>query len=215
MIFSCGVSEEEKEELKEQLKLELREEFESKKNDNKSPEQFDYSFRPNAKISKSSSDVDYEGSIVLQLTWIDKNGENLALFTKKRIKIWVYHYAFPNGSPKLLRKVRDNELNCEFDMSLNFMNKTIGTTDLDRDNYGELTFAYEQGCRSDISSLGMKLLMIENGDKYIIRGYQKLVLGDNTAEHGTKIIDPSFYNGPSSFLKHASNVWDKNEGRYY
>tara|TARA_B110000285_G_scaffold184112_1_gene208569 strand:- start:2757 stop:3458 length:702 start_codon:yes stop_codon:yes gene_type:complete len=214
LFTSCGVSEVEKEQLKEQLKAELkeelREEFEPEQNDYDSPKQVDYSFRPNAKISKSARDVNYAGRIVRQLTWIDKNGENLALFTKKGFEIWVYHYAFTNGSPKLLRKVRDNEFNCEYDMSLDFMKKTIGVTDLDRDNYGELTFAYEKGCRSDVSPLDMKLLMIENGDKYIIRGSQTLDMDDYTY-HGTKIIDPAFYNGPSSFLNHASNVWDRNE----
>jgi hypothetical protein len=97
LFTSCGVSEEEKEQLKAELKEELRGEFEYEQNDYDSPEQVDYSFRSNAKISKSARDVNYEGSIVRQLTWIDKNGEILALFTKKGVEIWVYLYAFPSA----------------------------------------------------------------------------------------------------------------------
>jgi hypothetical protein len=216
LFNSCEVSEDEKEKLKEELKAELKAEEELKKElreelrEEIQSEQVNYHFRPNAKISKSSRNVYYTGNIIRQITWIDKNGENLALFTKKGPEIWVYHYAFPSGSPQLLRKVRDNEFNCEFDMSLNFIEKTIGVTDLDSDNYGELTFAYEKGCRSDVSPLDMKLLIIENGDKYIIRGRQTLEMPDYI-ERGSKNIDPSFYNGPRTFLNHALSVWKRNE----
>lgn len=218
ILLSCGISDSEKEKIKNELRAELEENNSSPQIETENPiseAQPTYSFNPNASISRSPSQLAYEGAIQLTKTWQDKNGDNIALFTKRKDQIWVYHYAFPNGTPQLIRKVRDNEFDCEFDMSLNFMSRTIGVTDLDGDNLGELTFAYEKGCRSDMSALEMKLLMLENGDKYIIRGSQTMVVTNDFIDQGSKKIDPSFYNGPSVFLDHANYVWDQNERIVY
>lgn len=213
VIHSCGMTDSEKEELKNELKSDLNEaknKTSQPKKTTKNNQHNSHKFNPIFSVNRTPSQLDHEGSILFTKTWKDRNGDNIALFTGKKEQIWVYHYAFPDGYPKLLRKVRDNEFNCEFDMTLEFMNRTISVTDLDGDNYGELTFAYQKGCRSDVSALNMKLLMLENGEKYIIRGRQTLVLNDYI-ERGEKNVDPSFYDGPSVFLDHANYVWDRNE----
>lgn len=209
---SCGVSDEERERLKEELKAELESD---NSNEDVQEEATDYSFTPNVGISKSAANVNYEGRILDEVTWKDKNGENLALFTKEGDRIWVYHYAFPNTAPTLLRKFKDLITDCHFDVNLEFIRESFDVTDLDGDNYGELTFAYTLGCRSDVSPLDMKLIMTENGDKYIIRGSQTLIFNGEEPWYGSRNIDPSLKNGPSEFLSYANRIWDRYERVVY
>jgi hypothetical protein len=79
--------------------------------------------------------------------------------------------------------------------------------DLDNDNYGEITFAYIKTCTSDVSPMTLKLLTLENGEKYIIRGSTRIDWGDGDVSGGEKNIDPSFKNGPSVFLSNANKIW--------
>lgn len=166
-----------------------------------------FNFTPNVSISKSASNVRYQGTIIKQMTWKDKNGENLAVFSGNPSNIWVYHYVFNKGETILLREFKDFINDCEFDINLDFIKQSIEITDLDSDNYGELTFAYTLGCRSDVSPLDMKLIMTENGDKYIIRGRQTLVIQSDTYP-GQKNIDPSFQRAPLEFLNYAKRQWN-------
>lgn len=204
-VASCGVSDADEQRLKD----ELRAEMEAEQQDDASQADADMPFQANVSISKSPSDVSFEGSVVHKISWKDKNGENLALFTKTEDRLWVYHYAFPKGVAKLIRKVQDNELDCPLDMSLFFVNESITVTDLDANNLGELSFMYKKGCRGDVRPLDVKLLLIENGDKYIMRGTESLELGEYI-EKGTKNVTSSFTGGPKAFLTHANGLW----GRY-
>jgi hypothetical protein len=52
----------------------------------------------------------------------------------------------------------------------------------------------------------LKLLTLENGEKYIIPGTTKLKLIDMG---GDKNIDPLFHEAPASFLANANKVWDQ------
>ena len=76
-------------------------------------------------------------------------------------------------------------------------------------NVREITFAYRKACRSDVSSSTMKLLTLENGEKYIIRGTTKICL-PGYSEESQKKIDPSFYNAPHPFLTNANRIWQAN-----
>lgn len=156
------------------------------------------------------SQLEFEGNIVKQKFWEDANGENIALFTQTERELFVYHYAVKENQAKLLRKVYDFEEVCEYDLFLEFIPESIGITDLDKDNLGELTFAYKKACISDVSPLDQKLLILENGDKYIIRGTTTVRMGPEIYE-GEKNIDASFEKAPEEFLPHALEVWKKIE----
>jgi len=78
---------------------------------------------------------------------------------------------------------------------------------MDNNNLGEITFAYKLACISDASPLTLKLLILENGNKYIIRGTTKVDLGPEYRIESTKSIDPSFDKAPKSFLLHAKKTW--------
>ena len=151
----------------------------------------------------------HQGQISFKRIWHDLNGENIVLFTLKNYELFVYHYVIKNDIVRQLRKVYDIEADCEYDLSLYFIDSSIVISDLDQDNYGEITFAYRKACRSDVSSSTMKLLTLENGEKYIIRGTTKISL-PGYSEEGQKNIDPSFYNAPHPFLTNANRIWQAN-----
>jgi len=166
--------------------------------------------RPNYDISK----LKYNGKIVHQRIWQDANGENIALFTRKKNELFAYHYAVNSNVAKELRKVYDFEKQCEFDLFLEFIENSIQVTDLDNNNFGELTFAYKKACISDVSPKDLKLLMLENGNKFIIRG-TTLIEMPGAKIDDTKKVDASFDNAPASFLTHAVSVWDKVKNEKY
>jgi hypothetical protein len=54
----------------------------------------------------------------------------------------------------------------------------------------------------------LKLLALEGGDKYILRGDTQIK--DPTGAYGgTYKVDPSFKKGPKEFLEHAKTLWKK------
>ena len=159
--------------------------------------------KPDYDLSK----LEYDGKIVNKKIWQDANGENIALFTRKGNELFVYHYSISADIVKLLRKVYDFERDCDYDLFLEFIENSIGVTDLDENNYGEITFAYKKACISDVSPLDLKLLMLENGNKFIIRGLTVVNTG-NEKIGGDKNIDASFEKAPDNFLSHANTIWE-------
>lgn len=161
-------------------------------------------------LSKSNYDLsklDHDGKIVHQKIWNDTNGENIVLFTQKEEELFVYHYLIDAETPKLLRKIYDAEKGCDYDLTLEFVEEAIELTDLDNDSIGELTFAYKIACISDVSPVGLKLVMLEGGKKFILRGSTIIKMGSDKLG-GDKTVDASFKNGPSSFLAHANETWN-------
>ena len=151
--------------------------------------------------------MNHEGKIGNKRFWQDSNGENIVLFTQKDNELFVYHYAINGEHVKLLRKVYDFEKACDYDLFLEFIGNSIKVTDLDNNNFGELTFAYKKACISDVSPLGLKLLMLENGNKFIIRGTTSIVEPGGRVDD-TKNVDASFKDAPDRFLSHANKIWE-------
>ena len=159
--------------------------------------------KPNYHLSK----LKYDGKIINKRVWQDANGENIVLFTRKKDELFVYHYTVNSGKAKELRKVYDFEKDCKYDLFLDFIDNSIKVTDLDNNNFGELTFAYKKACISDVSPKDLKLIMLENGNKFIIRGTTSIDKPGIKAE-GSKKVDTSFNNAPATFLSYADNIWD-------
>ncbi len=165
--------------------------------------QFSIMDKPNYDLSK----LNHEGKIGKKRFWQDANGENIVLFTQKKEELFIYHYAINGGNVKLLRKVYDFEKDCDYDLTLAFIENSIKVTDLDNNNFGELTFVYKKACISDVSPLGLKLAMLENGDKFMIRGTTSIDQPSIKVD-GTKNVDASFKDAPDSFLSHANKIWE-------
>lgn len=159
-------------------------------------------------IAIDPSTLTYDGDIAFTKSWQDDNGDNIALFTKKEEELFVYHYGRKEGEAKLLRKIYDFEKDCEFDRTLEFLKNDILLTDLDNDQIGEISFAYRKACISDVSPKELKLLILENGDKYIIRGNTLISFGEESYG-GEKQVDASFDQAPEGFLSHATQLWEE------
>lgn len=168
--------------------------------------QFNVLDKPTYDLSK----LKHGGKIILQKSWEDSNGENIVLFTKNKEELFVYHYSIIGDNSKLLRKIYDYEKDCEYDLFIDFIDNSISVTDLDKNNLGEITFAFQKACISDVSPKELKLLMLENGNKYIIRGTTSIDKPGIKVD-GSKTVDVSFNKAPARFLSHADKIWDKVE----
>jgi hypothetical protein len=159
-----------------------------------------------------------EGTLVTGARFNDASGENFVLLSRidkdgdnggSSIYLHATHYARAGGELKTLREVKDRTENCEFDNNTFFSEGSLQITDLDKDGTGEVTFAYELICTSDVSPSELKLLLLEGGDKYIIRGETTIDLPGEGPIGGKKEVDASLQSGPPEFLKHAEEQWTK------
>ncbi len=174
-------------------------------------------------IFNISDDMNTEGKFEFGKKWKDKNGENFLIFTKKKFttqeddydddihnsRILTYHFVKESNSYKLVRKTTDFIDDCMFDITLEVFPKSITITDLNNNGLAEYTYAYRLGCRSDVSPLDMKVLLLENGEKHAIRGEMKIVINDSEQYGGDYKIDNSFDKAPKEFKDHAIMIWNK------
>jgi hypothetical protein len=149
------------------------------------------------------------------LQFDDKNGKNYLIITTllNRSDEWASktilakHYIKKGENNfELIRQITDSEVHCEFDNELHFLDKSLIISDLDKNNYAEITFMYKVGCRSDVSPITLKLMVIENGNKAAIRG-KTLPRGFDFKKE--KNADAAFLKLPKSIQDQANKLWDK------
>lgn len=172
---------------------------------------------------------DVKGDFLYGKRWEDKNGDNVLVFTLKEVfKKWkdaeyddmgdftrylkVYHFASEDKENyKLMRLIQDfNQNPCSsppFLLEGDFYKESISITDLDGDNLGEATFMYYFNCASEINPRTVKLMLLEDGKKYAIRGNQ--YIKQFYPESGKKEFGKEFSSAPAEFKEHASKVWEK------
>lgn len=223
VLFSCGDTENKTNNNTEgENNVEETNNTETNNTEEFANEEFAFTEMP---ISKNDVSTDlYKGTWHTAKKWLDKNGENIfviSIYEKTYThteepdeltkEIHGYHYVVNNGENKLIREIQDFENKCGFDNRLHFAEGSLSLTDLNNDNYGEICFVYYLGCRSDITALDMKLMFLENGNKYAIRGTQSYEAG-MVAEgpvKGETNIDGNLKNAPVVFLNYAKEVWNK------
>lgn len=156
------------------------------------------------------------------LKWTDKNGENLVMLAvSNRLSknaegealpsavLTVDHILISSGQKtRTLRSVRDGVAPCDFDLTAEFLGTAV-LTDLDGDGIAEVTIAYQLSCKSDISPDIVKLLVIDNGKKYILRGESLYPGEDGKMRGGEFEPDPDAARWPKVFLDHARETWRK------
>lgn len=155
------------------------------------------------------------------LGWTDKEGENVILFTSKESSrksgeqtlrsyaLTVLHLVRAKGQVRTLRTLRDQEERCEFDLVGRIVADSVKVTDLDQDGTGEVTFAYELGCRSDVSPDTRKLVVLQGGQKYILRGESRVDVGNGEKVGGKFKADPATDKWPKPLLDHAAKQWQR------
>lgn len=159
--------------------------------------------------------VSDEAIVDKALQFEDKNGKNYLVATtlQNRSDEWetkailVQHYIEKsNKELVLLRQITDKEDHCEFDNDLQFLTESLRITDLDKNKYAEITFMYKLGCRSDVSPITLKLMVIENGNKAAIRG-NTIPRGMGTLHE--KYPDGSFNKLSKPIQDQANKLWQK------
>jgi len=170
--------------------------------------------------------VTVKGDFEAGLAFHDRAGDNLIIFSTKQTKrshgdwearsrsLYATHLVAKGSGWRVERAVRDMEEDCGSpnggDLTAAFVPEALEVTDLDGDGTAEVTFAYRLGCRTDVRPLTMKLLVLEDGQKYILRGQARVVLtahDDETYGTGDFEVDPAFAKAPAVFLKHAKEAW--------
>lgn len=178
---------------------------------------------------KAPAGVEMKFPVTHALGWQDKNGENALVFAQqvrteggKSIQELQVRHARRSDKGSDWETVRDfKELvtGCDGTAVIEVVTSAWEVSDLDKDGVGEATFAYSAGCRiTDQVPLKHKVLMIEDGEKYALRGKSevyddKTVAVDAAGNKFGKTIggdftaDPAFKKAPAGFEAHAEKVW--------
>lgn len=164
---------------------------------------------------------DIKGTIQLVKGFEDKNGKNFLVLSlseekqgdeedmRSQVLMAEHIVEGPEGTFKSMRKFQDFVKDCMFDISLSFNKATVSVTDLDKNGFGEATFGYLVDCVSDLSPNNAKLILTENGEKFIIRGTSAVNYGGGHLEGGTSTLGGEMKNAPAEFKTHLTSVWKK------
>ncbi|MEM8582703.1 MAG: hypothetical protein AAGF87_00470 [Bacteroidota bacterium] len=196
--------------------------------------------------------IEVKGDLLFAKAWKDKNGENVLIVSKlgpldeaeedvidegdQYAELYGEQYIKTEDGYELLWDIYDFERNCPFDLSLDIFPNSTTITDLDEDGVTETTLAYKLGCRSDVSPIEMKVLLLENDVKHGLRGTMSLTDLEEGFEYdysqidttgmsdmdkvyakiGTYSNEDDFAGQPEVFLEHARELWIRlvNEAMY-
>jgi hypothetical protein len=166
-------------------------------------------------------DFPVSGHIKAAYRYRDALGTNYIIYTYKkgrihgmehRDKMYLYHFVVNGKGPILKRRIYDT-IQCGEDESigLGIFDGALTVTDRDHDGIGEITFLYGINCLNDMTAMDMKLMLLENGRKYAIRGavpssFEGKVYG---AKYAHRKVDSSFYSAPRSLLNYAKRRWNR------
>lgn len=160
--------------------------------------------------------VTFRGEFVRAVKFADKNGTNYIVFGSEQnpknqtAALYVEDWVVPaSGPPRNLLPVRDFVERCEMGgITARFHDAAFAVTDLDKNGIAEVAFAYELACRSDVSPATYKLLLLENGKKYILRGETTVDFGNHQTAGGKFKPDPDTTKWSSAFFNHAMKLWN-------
>lgn len=128
---------------------------------------------PEAREAAAEAGLPSDGA-VQALTWTDRNGSNTVVLraTEQEFDLYLFadHVARNAGDREVLREVRDSVVDCEVDQLAEFVEEALRVDDRDADGVGEVSFAYRLNCAGDVSPSELKLLVLEDGEKHILRG---------------------------------------------
>ncbi len=158
--------------------------------------------------------------VIKKVQFNDKNGVNYVIATIEENtkddyttkKLWVEHFIESDKkAPKLLREITDFERDCPVDNQLDMIKDSFTISDLDKNGYAEIIFLYKTGCKGDVSPSGLKLMVLENGNKAAIRG--KMVIKEFKTPR-EKTPDAAFKKLPTVIQDKANALWNQFENEY-
>jgi hypothetical protein len=154
-------------------------------------------------LAHSFQDARGYNAVIVSSTHSESHGDEPT--TTRRL--WIEHVRHDTaGKPVVVREMKDIVEKCWGDATLVVVDGPT-VTDLDGDSIGEITVVYRIGCRSDVSPIGLKVLMIEDGTKYAVRGETRIEI-EGTTMGGTRSLDPAA--PPGAFRAHLLERFDAN-----
>ncbi|MDX1908538.1 MAG: hypothetical protein SF053_15990 [Bacteroidia bacterium] len=161
-------------------------------------------------------DIQLKGQLIKGVSWQDQAGLNYFILAEtaeapspggdpdyREKFLYAWHYVRRADSLLLRRSITDFTKECPVDLSVNHIPESLTITDLDGDKLAEITFLYTIGCAGDVSPHTLKLMMLEDGAKYAIRG--TTVMDGYPAE---KNPDTALKAAPAVFQQYADKRWE-------
>ena len=167
-----------------------------------------------------------QGGPVGAVQFEDANGTNLVVLSQTSeekpsksadgnsdyVHVYTDQFVTSGGTTRSLRKVQDGIDDCTVDNSVAFTSDKAEVSDLDGDGVGEVLFGYTVGCAGDISPTELKILVLEGGDKYIMRGDSYTSTGLGKEALGRLPVgkpDPAWASWPKGTQALAERHWDQ------
>ena len=162
-----------------------------------------------------------EGEIAVAFTFNDKLGTNYIIYTEKEVEnnidsqtkdISIYHFKKSKNKITLLSRVHDFiECSTNDAFGLFILKNSLSITDLNKDGIAEVTFLYSYNCFCDGGPMNLKLMMLTNGKKYVIRGLV-LTTGLETTPDALKMIlsldiNKELKEAPKPFVEFMKKRW--------
>lgn len=165
-----------------------------------------------------------KGKLEKKVTFVDAKGINDVILTHSGMypsnpneeegpcnnDLHAYGFITRGGQSRTLWQMHDFVHDCEASADAEFSPDSPVITDLDEDGISEIWLTYYVGCRGDVSPIGMKILMYEDGKKYALKG-ETFVHVDGMDLGGSYKADPAFENAPERFRRFANRLWHKNK----
>jgi hypothetical protein len=165
--------------------------------------------------NKLPEGLEVDGDVLDGLHWKDASGENILVFHKSVVGraeplLNGDHYRKADGNWDMVEDYRELARDCQgADLTMEPHLGGWSLTDLDNDGHAEMTFAWTVGCRTDMSPVTHKVLLIEEGEKYGLRGQTALRVDSEKFEGGEYDVGKRFDGADDAFLEHAESVWEK------
>lgn len=102
--------------------------------------------------------------------------------------------------------MQDATTDCaDADLRAEFLDDSVRVTDEDGDGKVELSFAYDLNCTTDVSPSTRKLLVLEGGDKHILRGTARVQISESEKMGGD--FKPEGFKGQPKLDAFAKARW--------
>lgn len=175
-------------------------------------------------------------NVSLAVRWTDSLGDNVIVTTQKTQRpsddvifrrnarglsdkgisdyfkespTFAYHFFIQNDTANLSWKAAGSVKSCDVNTKGNKVKNSLVVTDLDKNKIAEVWLIYKAFCIDDEVPNGMKIIMYENGKRYMLNGTRILQLDGKTVG-GEFSFDESFKTAPQIFIKYAKELWKKN-----
>lgn len=153
------------------------------------------------------------GEVLGGFAFHDTVGDNYVIFAREdrgsddrfsSSVLRIKHVVKSDSGVREVRMYTERVDDCDLDIFLEPQFGDWSVSDVDQNGVGEASFAYSVACVSDVSPLGHKAFVTEGGQKYVLRGIQRVKYPDSEPEGGTYKADTM----PAAFMEKAREVWE-------